>query len=123
MSKAFTAERIVQVLELASLAHVHEDELQGGIAAALDAAGIVARREVVLSDGRSRIDLLTDDRIGIEVKVAGSWANVVRQLTRYAKCDDVDELVLVTTRVAHHNIPADLEGKPVHLISLIGAAL
>lgn len=114
---------IVRILERAQLAHVHEDELQAGIAAALDTAGIVVRREVVLSDGRSRIDLLTDDHIGIEVKVAGTWANVVRQLTRYAKCDDVDELVLVTTRVAHHHIPADLEGKPVHLISLIGAAL
>lgn len=117
------SELIVRTLERASLPYVHEDELQAGIAAALTAAGITVRREVVLSDERSRIDLLTDDRVGIEVKIAGSWANVVRQLTRYAKCTDIDELVLVTTRVAHHHIPAVLEGKPVHLISLIGAAL
>jgi hypothetical protein len=57
------------------------------------------------------------------VKIAGTWANVVRQLTRYAKCPEIAALVLVTTRVAHHHLPADIEGKPVHLLSLIGAAL
>ncbi|UWD83630.1 hypothetical protein NY057_05135 [Curtobacterium flaccumfaciens] len=118
-----TAAEVIDILSGAQLTFVHEDELQAGLAAALGEAGVAARREVVLSDGRSRIDLLTDDRIGVEVKVAGSWANVVRQLTRYAKCPEVDELVLVTTRVAHHRIPAALEGKPVHLLSLIGAAL
>lgn len=118
-----TAAAVVSILERAPLTFVHEDELQAGLAAALAAAGELARREVVLSDGRSRIDLLTDAGVGIEVKVDGSWANVVRQLIRYAKCDEVTELILVTTRVRHHSIPTVIDGKPVHLLSLIGAAL
>lgn len=118
-----TAAHVVELLERAPLTFTHEDELQAGLAAALAAADEPARREVVLSDGRSRIDLLTDAGVGIEVKVKGSWANVVRQLIRYAKCTEISELVLVTSRAKHHHIPDTLEGKPVHLISLIGAAL
>jgi hypothetical protein len=118
-----TAAQVVTILERAPLTFVHEDGLQAGLAAALAAAGEPARREVVLSDGRSRIDLLTDAGVGIEVKIDGSWANVVRQLIRYAKCPEISELVLVTTRAKHHHVPDTLEGKPVHLLSLIGAAL
>jgi len=118
-----TAARIVAVLDLAPLTFTNEDELQAALAEALAAADIGSEREVKLSDRRSRIDLLGPDGVGLEVKVDGSWADVLRQLTRYAKCDEIKELILVTTRAKHHHLPAALEGKPLHLLSLIGAAL
>ena len=117
-----TGDEIVRTLDHAALVFVTEDDLQQQLAAALAAAGIDAAREVRLSDGRSRIDLLVG-RVGIEVKTDGGRNDVVRQLTRYAHCPELDELVLVTTRTKHHHMPAEVAGKPLHLVSLIGAAL
>lgn len=99
-----------------------EDDLQRGIQEVLDGHQVYPTREVVLSDGISRIDLLAGGT-GIEVKVQGSWANVVRQLTRYAKCPEIVSLVLVTSRAKHHHIPEQLCGKPLHLVSLVGGAI
>jgi len=114
---------VVRILDRAPLQFVSEDDLQESIRAALVSAGIPAERERRLSDGRSRIDLFVEPGVGVEVKIDGSWAAVVRQLQRYAKCPEITELVLVTSRSKHHRIPTELEGKPVHLVSLIGAAL
>lgn len=98
-----------------------EADLQAEIAEALAAAGIAATREVPLSDGASRIDLLAWD-VGIEVKIAGSTPAVRRQLARYAQCPEIAALVLVTVRASHH-APATLGGKPVIVCSLIGGGL
>lgn len=114
--------RIADVLADAHLTFVSEDDLQAGISSALAAVDIEAQREVRLSDGVSRIDVLAGT-VGIEVKIAGGWADVVRQLTRYAKCEEISALVLVTSRAKHHNMPAELRGKPVHVVSLIGSGL
>jgi hypothetical protein len=88
-----------------------EAELQAAIADAMRAAGLPCEREVPLTP-RDRIDLLVD-RVGIEVKVAGSLHVVARQLQRYAASDRVDELVLVTTKGAHARMVDELGGKPV----------
>ncbi|MFD2082870.1 hypothetical protein SAMN05421678_11839 [Actinopolymorpha cephalotaxi] len=96
----------------------NEAQLQEGIAAALASRGVPAEREVRLS-GRDRIDLAVGN-VGIEVKVAGNAANVRRQLTRYAASDQLEELVLVTTKAAHRGIPEEIGGKPVHLVWLSG---
>jgi hypothetical protein len=113
---------IAELLDDAHLQFVSEDDLQQSIKEHLDEFDIYPEREVRLSDGRSRIDLMAGG-IGIEVKLDGSWANVTRQLMRYAKCDEILALVLVTTRAKHHRIPEQLAGKPIHLVSLIGAGL
>lgn len=73
-----------------------EDDLQEAVAAALDAAGVPAAREVRL-DGRSRIDVLAG-RVGVEVKLRGTPAAAGRQLRRYLAHPAVDEVVLVTAR-------------------------
>jgi hypothetical protein len=112
---------IRDLLDQTAFTFVTEDDLQREITTALAVDGMEPRREVSL-DAYSRIDLMVG-RIGIEVKIGGSWADVVRQLTRYSKHPDIDELILVTTRTRHHHIPTELNGKPVHLVSLIGAAL
>jgi hypothetical protein len=115
----------------AAITYTNEDDLQAALAAIFDVTPEWrAQREVRLSDGISRIDLvikpdilglIIDARTGIEVKIDGSLASVIRQLDRYAACPEIDELILVTTRAKHHHIPRTLgaRGIPVHLVSLI----
>lgn len=92
----------------------NEDELQQGIVGALEANGWEPAREVRLG-GAGRIDMLLG-RIGIEVKVKGPKARVTEQLARYAACDELDALVLVTTRHRHRDAPLTLHGKPLHIV-------
>jgi hypothetical protein len=117
-----TRQRILDALAEAQLTFTTEDDLQAQLLRVLLEAGLDAVREVRLSDGRSRIDLLVAD-VGIEVKTNGSWSDVARQLTRYAHCDEISSLVLVTSRAKHHSIPRELAGTPIDLVSLIGAGL
>ena len=76
------------------------------------AEGLTFRREV--TRGADRIDFVVD-RVGIECKVDGSVADVTRQLERYALWGELDELVVVTTKGKHLNLPRMLNGKPVRV--------
>ncbi|WP_345750093.1 hypothetical protein [Microbacterium rhizophilus] len=117
------AEAICRALADARPTYRNEDDLQAAIADLLADADIAATREVRLSDGQSRIDLLAG-RVGIEVKVGGGTSDVARQLARYAQCSEISALVLVTTRVAHsHVLNEPTTDKPVFVCSLIGAGL
>jgi protein gp37 len=112
-----------EVLDALSSAHFRfasEDELQLALATALGQAGLDVEREVRL-DAQSRIDLQIG-RVGIEVKVAGKPDSVLRQLKRYAESGRFDALVLVTSRV-RHALPAAIDGVPLHIVQLAGAAL
>ena len=67
-----------------------------------------------------RIDFLLG-RTGIEVKVKGPSAEVTRQLWRYAESDQIDDLILVTTRREHLRVirqSAIFDGKPVHVLCI-----
>jgi hypothetical protein len=69
--------------------------------------------EVPRIKAAERIDFMVG-RVGIELKVDGGNAEVLRQLDRYAASPDVDALVLITSRrrlVA--GLPAELRGKPL----------
>lgn len=98
-----------------------EAQLHDAIALALEAAGVGAVAEARLSD-RDRIDFLAGST-GIEVKVAGSAAEVARQLRRYAEHPVIEALLLVTTRVRHRRMPRQIGGKPVFVVWLSGVAL
>jgi hypothetical protein len=102
--------------------YVDEDRLQEGLAAALIADGFIVEREHRL-DARCRIDIYVDCRIGVEVKVAGSRADVQRQLERYLLHDDLDGIVLVTSRSSHMGVPSRFRGKPIEVVCLNGAGL
>lgn len=93
-----------------------EDELQAGIAAALTQRGIVHERERHL--GRAgRVDFyLSEDRIGIEAKTAGSLAVVARQLIGYMEHADIAGLVLVTRRLAAAPERDEILGKPFAVV-------
>lgn len=97
-----------------------EDRLQEGLAAALSGSFPVERE--VRIDARSRIDLVAG-RIGVEVKVAGTVAELQRQISRYLASDLLDGLVVVTTRVGHLALPIAIHGKPVAVVTLAGQGL
>lgn len=72
------------------------------------------------SKGPDRIDFVVD-RIGVELKVDGGFAEVLRQLGRYARHDSIDGLVLVSTRRRLAGMPGELLGKP--LVTVIMGSL
>lgn len=86
-------------------------------------------------DSANRIDFLVDvipeddpdfrgyKPVGVEVKIKSALAEVLRQLERYAGFDEVEELLLVTSKAAHHHIPREIGGKPLVLCSLVEAGL
>ena len=115
-----SAKAIADVLRRHRFNYSNEDQLQEGIAAALTIAGFDVEREVRLTRS-SRIDLLVGS-VGIEVKVAGTPIDVASQLARYALCDRIEELVLVTSR-PRHGLPPEPLGKPLEIIQLAGAGL
>lgn len=101
--------------------YADEEQLQEAIEEALARGGFPCQREVKL-DIYGRIDFLVE-RIGIEVKVAGSTAEVLRQVRRYTRSDMLDEIILVTTRLRHAQI-SDVElGKPLTVVALSIAGL
>lgn len=111
---------IAKVFSTAQFRYANEDQLQHGLELALQNAGLRPVREVRLTP-RNRIDLMVE-RIGIEVKVAGTRRDVLAQITRYADSDQVDGLVLVTTN-PRHRMPEEINGKPVVVVSLTARGL
>lgn len=92
-----------------------EYDLHALVAAALDRAGLASRHEVPLAP-RCRIDFLCGG-IGIEVKRGQpERARIRQQLARYAACDQVEALVLVTERAV--DLPPALAGKPLRAVCL-----
>lgn len=98
-----------------------ESLLQDRIASCLTAVSVPFEREVVLT-AKDRIDFLIGGELGLEVKVDGSLSDVTRQLHRYAQCERVTHLLLVSTRMRLRSIPCELNGKRVDFLHLTGAA-
>lgn len=115
-------DRILDVLRSSRFSYVDEDRLQQGIAAALEDADINAVREVRLP-GAGRIDFLCAELVGIEVKIAGSARDLQRQAIRYLQHEHLAALVVVTNRARHLNLPLEVDGKPLHVVSLLGQGL
>lgn len=119
--ETYGQKRIVQSLSRWAVRTVSsEADLQRGVANVLAGDGFAFREQVSL-DEHSRIDFLEEAGIGIELKVAGSRADVIRQLHRYASFDSVSGLVLVTTRRMHLvDFPVALRGKPLSSVYVAG---
>lgn len=96
---------MIQTSEILSLLDSHafhfqsEADLQLGIERVLKDASIEFKREVRLTDA-DRIDFMVGT-IGIEAKIDGSLSDVTRQLHRYAQLNEIESLILVTTRARH----------------------
>ncbi len=92
-----------------------EYDLHRLVTDALDAAGIPWKHEEPLAP-RCRIDLMCGD-VGIEIKRGRPPAGRLReQLTRYARCERVKGLIVVSERTC--DLPRTLCGKPVCQVCL-----
>lgn len=95
-----------------------ERALADQLEALLRADGVDYEREHVLGD-KDRVDFFVHNAVAVEIKTAGGYNSVLRQLGRYAKYDSVEVLLLITTRSDHRKMPPFLSGKPVavHYVS------
>ena len=101
--------------ELRSPFALYENDIHQMVADRLSEAGLPFVHEAKLAPG-CRIDFLAAD-IGIEIKKGKLDASAVqKQLMRYAACDGVSAIVLLTQRSVR--IPKTVMGKPVHVIVL-----
>lgn len=114
---AETYQKIARAVRAARFNCSNEAELQAAIATVFEAAGIGFEREVRLT-AKDRIDFLCAGGLGVEVKVGGDAAHVLRQLHRYAQRPEVLALMLITTRATHRTIATDLNGKHVWLFHI-----
>jgi len=111
MERTMAAIRTVRIGVVAE-----EFEIHRAIAAALEAAGIAFHHEYKLGP-RCRIDFLTTDGIGIEVKKGKPYSVAVeQQLERYARFDAVTGIILVIER--YQDVPTTIAGKPCRSIGL-----
>lgn len=122
MDTGAALDAVVAAIRAARFRYTGEEQLQEGLAAALAAAAIEAKREVLLYEGLGRIDLLCG-RVGVEVKVNGRAADVTRQCRRYLRSDRLDALVLVTIRARHLPLHGSVDGKPLVVVSLAASGL
>jgi hypothetical protein len=97
----------------------NERELQAGLLNALDMGGFKAKSEFRLTP-QDRLDFFAEG-VAIEVKIGGSAADVMRQVSRYAEHDLVQGILLVTTK-AKHSLPTTFNGKPLLVLSLLDGA-
>lgn len=93
---------------------VGEEELQCAVEQVLTDEGFSFSREHSLTEA-DRIDFLVGG-VGLEIKVDGSLSQVTRQLHRYAQCEEVKSLVLLTSRRKHCKMPPEMNGKTLTVI-------
>lgn len=98
-----------------------ERELQLGVFHALGEQRLCRAHLEARVCPATRLDILTRDGIGIEIKVRGSMAEVAGQVQRYLECADVRAMIVVTTRRQHAELPATLCGKPVRVFVVTSA--
>jgi hypothetical protein len=102
---------LLAVLSSFRFQYSSEDELQRGIAKALDAKSVSYLREHRL-DAKDRPDFFIDG-ICLECKVDGSTQSLLRQVQRYALHTEVRGVIVVTNRTRHLKVGGELNGKPV----------
>lgn len=92
------AQRLVALLaEYDTMLYMNERDMQDGFTLLLDSRGVPYEREATLPSGAGRIDFRFN-RVGLEMKMNGSLADLTRQLHRYAECGEFDVIVLASSR-------------------------
>lgn len=102
--------------------HVTERDFQDSIEKVFRKGDIAFIREYEITSS-DRLDFLVDGRIALEVKIKGSLSNLIRQLSRYARHEDIREVLVVGTPRWIPQVPALIEGKPVYGLRLVGSLL
>lgn len=110
---------LAELLGIWRFHYTDEDSLQRGIQQGLDDAEVEYTREAEIGVGRLDFLVHAQYEIGIEVKIAGAPATVVRQLTRYLKSDAIQGLVLVTSKRHHRRFAGKhVNGKSLEVVWL-----
>lgn len=112
-----SAAEVVGVLARHRIFGLSENVVQVQIERAFRDEGVACRREVELAPG-DRIDFMVGS-VGVEVKIKGTRAQIIRQLGRYVRSCQVDEIVLAaTSRRILGDVPDEIGGKSVtkHLL-------
>lgn len=78
-----------------------ENRLQAAIEEMLVAVGIPFEREKRIAKGV--IDFLVEG-IGVECKISGTYQEVMEQVARYCYCDEINEILLVTSCTHHRKL-------------------
>lgn len=116
---------VVELLPRFSYRYGNEVALHQAMSEVLTGAGIEFERERVAGP-KDRFDFFLPPGIVIEAKVNGSLSEALRQCDRYAARDDVQAVVLVTTkawgRTRALKPDAQLHGKPLRMVTLRGAS-
>lgn len=103
------------LMELRSPFALYEADIHGWVACRLSEAGLPFRHEAVIGKG-CRVDFLVGD-VAVEIKKGKPNPTVLTtQLTRYAACEGVAGLVVLTQRQV--KLPGTVLGKPVKQITL-----
>lgn len=111
-------ETIIEAVQSKRYSFNNEKELQDGIELALQNRNVQYIREAIVPP-KDRVDFLVGS-IGVEVKIKSSLANLTRQIHRYAQWEGISSVLVITSLNRLRNLPATLNGKPVHVI-VIGA--
>lgn len=107
----FMVRKIISALQRRAFRYASEDQLQAGIAEALAAEGMEARREVQLSK-QDRIDVLCGS-VAIEAKIKGSMAALSAQVRRYCENEAVGAVVIASNLGLRIPMGTVIHGKPV----------
>lgn len=125
MNWQFLLQRVVSALPSYSYSFGDEKQFHDGLATALFDDGIIFTREHVAGP-KDRFDFFCEGGVVIEAKIKGSLSEALRQVDRYCARDDVNAVVIVTTRLwgstQWDNRTASLHGKPVRLVCVRGQA-
>lgn len=90
--------------------------MHNAVAQVLKENHIHYEREYPLTSS-SRVEFfLPEDGVVIECKIEGGFSPVLRQVQRYAMVEEVNEIILLTTRSTHRGIPSEISGVMVHVI-------
>lgn len=113
-------EEVLSALCAVNISSPTERFCQDAIEAVFTEAGIDFVREAPLGP-QDRPDFLVGT-IAVEIKIKGTGANLIRQLGRYARHEEVQEIVLATTlRRILLQAPDSLLGVPIRKHLLQGA--
>lgn len=102
---------VIKKLQSVRLTLTDEKKTQEQLATVLGAS---CQREVNLADG-DIIDFVVG-RIGIELKIKGGKRAIYRQIKRYCLSERLDAVILLSAVAM--GLPSQIEGKPVHVVSL-----
>lgn len=115
MALAMSPPEFVRLISTTPFVLNDEKAVQAAISLLLDAAGVLHKREVELSEGNV-VDFMIEGGLAAEIKLKASKRAIYRQCERYCAHQQVKALVLVSATAM--GFPEEINGKPCWTASL-----